>query len=85
LWKWKLILINYYFLIFMEIIKWKFYIHWLDLTRSSCEKCNYTSSGRNWTCCPAIPVLLSNQLCYGTATVSWWCHQMTLATFFKYQ
>ena len=36
----------------------------LDLTRNGCEKCNYTSSGRNRTCGPAIPVQCSNQLSY---------------------
>ena len=38
------------------------FIHLLDLTRSSCEKCNYLSSGRNRTCGPAIPMQRSNQL-----------------------
>ena len=31
----------------MEIIECKCYIHLLDLTRNSCEKCNYMSSGSN--------------------------------------
>ena len=32
----------------------------LDLTRSSCEQCNYTPSGRNRPCGPAISVQRSN-------------------------
>jgi hypothetical protein len=38
------------------ICRWQFrdvfFIHLLDLTRSSCEKCNYRPSGRNRTCGP---------------------------------
>ena len=29
--------------LWMEIIEWKFYMHLLDLTRNSREKCNYSS------------------------------------------
>ena len=40
------------------------FIHLLNLTRSSCEKCNFRPSGRNPTCGPAIPLQRSNQLSY---------------------
>jgi hypothetical protein len=39
----------------MEILSVNF-IYLLDLTRSSCKKCNYTPSGRKRICGPAIPV-----------------------------
>ena len=39
-------------------------LHFLDQTRSSCEKCNYRPSGRNRICGPEIPVKRSNQLSY---------------------
>ena len=42
----------------MEINECKCYIHLLDLTRNSCEKCNFRSlAGIE----PAIPVQRSNQ------------------------
>ena len=41
----------------------------LDLTRSSCKKCNYRPSGRNRTCDSAISVQRSNQLSYRETVV----------------
>jgi hypothetical protein len=40
---------------------WNF-IHLLDVTRSSFEKCNYQPSGRKRTCGPVVAVERSNQL-----------------------
>ena len=48
----------------MEIGECKFLYIYLDQTRSSCEKCNYSSSGRNQTCDSAISMQRSNQLTY---------------------
>ena len=56
----------------MEIASANF-IHLLDLTRSSCKKCNYRPSGRNRTC---DSVQRSNQLSYTEAS----CRARVLAT-----
>ena len=47
----------------MEISSVKF-IHLYDLTRSSCEKCNFCPSGKNRACGAATPVQRFNQLSY---------------------
>ena len=59
------------------ISRWKFrvelFIHLLNLTRSSCKKCNYRPSAplhdRNRTCGSSIPVQHSNQLSYRETVV----------------
>ena len=42
------------------------FINVLDLTRSSCEKCDNRPFLRNRTCGPAIPLQRSNQLTVAT-------------------
>jgi hypothetical protein len=43
----------------------RMFIHFLDLSRNSCEKYNYSLSGRDRTCGPAIPVKRSITACAG--------------------